>query len=236
MEYVLSLLLILALCSVLFFAGLRAAGKAQASDGIERPKVNITSQLVPAKEPPSLAPSTPSMSRQEIRRRLGELAKSPPPKDLKMGAMCYEMSAPPDRINYICPKCSSKTLYASVKPDRVGSPNYVDSDIPECRRMAKTIKGLTVELDESEFCKKCSPEVTTPALKLIVKYPGKDGAIVTRGVSSQDLTLLREFLAGKDRHAGDTGVETPLKNYLQRLEQLLGIPAGDINTPSGGDK
>lgn len=61
------------------------------------------------------------MQRDEMRKRLEELAKSAPPKDLSSGAMCYEMATPPERAEYVCPACGDKTLYATGRqPDTKG--------------------------------------------------------------------------------------------------------------------
>jgi hypothetical protein len=234
MEYGLTVLMILILCAALLFTGLRGSSKAQAGEGKAQQKK--VGQIAPEGNSPALVIAQTAISKEEIAQRLRELAQSPPPKELKMGAMCYEMTAPPERINYICPRCGNKTLYAKVNPDRSGNVIFIESDIPECRRAVKAIKALSLELDESEFCRYCSPRVSAPALKLIVKYPGKSASIVTRGVNSEDLRILSEFLAGRDRHAGETGRETPLKDYLTRLEEMLGIAPGDLGIPSGGKK
>lgn len=52
-----------------------------------------------------------NMTRDEIRKRLEELAASAPPKDLSLGAMCYSMAEPPETAAYICPRCGERTLY-----------------------------------------------------------------------------------------------------------------------------
>jgi hypothetical protein len=50
--------------------------------------------------------------REELRRRLEELARSEPPLDLSSGAMCYSVAAPSEVVEYLCPVCGQKTLYA----------------------------------------------------------------------------------------------------------------------------
>lgn len=50
--------------------------------------------------------------REDLRRRLEDLARSEPPTDLSHGAMCYEMTGPPEVAEYLCPVCGQKTMYA----------------------------------------------------------------------------------------------------------------------------
>jgi hypothetical protein len=89
--------------------------------------------------------------------------------------------------------------------------------------MVKEIKGLAVTIDESEFCRKCSPAVMSPVVILITRYPDHKDEYRAKGVNSEDLVLIREFLEGSDRHKGAQDIETPLKNHLPRLRELLGI-------------
>jgi hypothetical protein len=49
---------------------------------------------------------------RDLIAKLDELAEQPGPKDLKRGAMCYSIAPPPNREEYICPKCGERTLYA----------------------------------------------------------------------------------------------------------------------------
>jgi len=163
--------------------------------------------------------------REEIALRLKKLAESPPPSELKMGAMCYDIAEPPDRIDYICAACGEKTLYSFESDERIADMFMLQYELNECRRLARSLAGLGVELDETEFCMRCRPEVTEPVLVLKVRYPEGGDTVETRGVSKSDLELLKAFIKGSDRIAGDTGAETPLRNHLKRLRELLGIIA-----------
>ena len=168
-----------------------------------------------------------SVKRSDVRKRLLKLSEGRPPHDLSMGAMCYEMAAPPDRMEYICPKCGEKTLYASGKEDDSArlyrGMGFLHWDLPACRRIVEQIKGIQVQLDESQFCARCSPDVETPVLVLVVRYEVEKEPHRVEGVKLEDLQLLSEFLSGSTKHEGDFGIETPLKDHLERLEQLLGV-------------
>ena len=73
----------------------------------------------PPVQPPAVAGQEKSgapklASRAELEKRLGELAKSEPPKDLAPGAECYKTAGPPRREDYTCPTCGERTLYAAM--------------------------------------------------------------------------------------------------------------------------
>lgn len=163
--------------------------------------------------------------REEIALRLKKLAESPPPSELSMGAMCYDIAGPPDRVDYVCPVCGEKTLYSLDSDERIADMFMLQYELNECRRLARSLAGLDAELDEKEFCRRCRPEVTEPVLVLKVRYPEKGDTVETRGVDKSDLELLKAFIRGSDRIAGDTGAETPLQDHLKRLRELLGITA-----------
>jgi hypothetical protein len=205
MPYV--LIAVLVLLTALVFAGCR---KPSAPDN-PSPTSGISSTAAPLG----------SGSRAEIEARLKVLARGPAPTELSMGAMCYEMAAPPLRAEYVCPHCGEKTLYA-YGDEQYPAVSAVDSDLPGCRRLLPDVKGLTVTLDESAFCHTCSPEITDPRLVLVVTYP--DGTSQrTEGVTPEDVQLLVEFTSGRDKHSGAQDGELPLKDYLPRLEKLLGV-------------
>lgn len=188
----------------------------------------------------TMAAEKPEVEREALSKKLEELSNQLAPPDLKPGAMCYDQAAPPERAEYVCPKCKEKTLYAlaqdggtippedSVELSRIAADlNY---QLSSCRRLVKEIKGLNVELDESQFCRKCHPEVKNPQLGLIVRYSGQKTPHRVWGVTSGDLRLLVEFMAGKTKHVGERDSETPLKNHLKRLEELLGVKPGEVPT------
>jgi hypothetical protein len=177
------------------------------------------------KEKSAVIALSQSMKISEIKERLTELAKNPPPEKLSMGAMCYDMAFALPKNEYICPECGEKTLYTAEEGPRTsGSAVPVRRDIPECRRIIKQIKGLHIELDEKEFCAKCSPDLKDePKLCLIVRYQDKEKPHRAERITSEDLVLVQELVSGKDKHKGEQGAETPLKDYLERLQKLLGI-------------
>ena len=185
-------------------------------------------------------------TKKELIKGLRHLSEEPAPEDLSSGAMCYS-PAPPHTAeyhDYICPTCGERTRYVfsifSDSPPPVkgsdsqtensdemriaGFGNITVSDIQTSRRLIKKLKSLPVELDESEYCRRCctdeSPE--GPRLKLIVKWTDEKGHVY-HDVSLQDLRILTEFIRGENKLEMDSGVEEPLKDYIPLIEKLLGI-------------
>ena len=192
---------------------------------------------VPGREPVGVARSSGKrIPRAEIAERLRRLAKSTTPDIRQIVAMCYDMAAPPMRAEYVCPVCGAKTIYAAAESEDVfeyfpgnESINKVRWTIESCRRNVPLIKGLAVELDETQFCKNCSPDIETPKLGLVITY--EDGSVhKVWGIESKDVELIKAFMAG-EKTVGAPLDEKPLKDYTNRLEELLGVKI-DIPSPS----
>ncbi len=169
---------------------------------------------------------TKQTDRDALRAQLQKLANSEPPKTLAPGAMCYEMAMPPDRAEYTCLICSNKTLYASSPEERSLVPRFLTWDLPACRRLAGQIKNIPVTLDEKSFCKHCTPQAEKRELCLVIDY-GNGIRHTVQGVTKDDLQLLVEFSEGSAVHNAGPGGERPLKEYLGRLEELLGVKLND---------
>jgi hypothetical protein len=88
--------------------------------------------------------------------------------------MCYEVRPAKNRLDYLCPKCGERTLYEYNESAENGLletsvAKMVRSEIATCRRELEPLRralGDAVSLDESQFCRKCSPDITTPRLVL----------------------------------------------------------------------
>jgi hypothetical protein len=196
------LLGIVAAAIVLFSLGM--AGRASAA---EKPPVAMT-QLA-TRTPAQVAPDA-------LRERLEKLAESAAPKKLSPGAMCYDMAMPPDRFDYVCPACKTKTVHARGKEEAP-----IQWELDACRRALKTIKDLDIKLTETGFCAKCDPDAKKPVLGIRIRYAG-DKTHTVAPVTSVDLQLIAEFMAGKDKHDGGQAGEKPLRDYAKRLAELLG--------------
>lgn len=159
-----------------------------------------------------------TLTRKQIIERLEVLAKKPVPETLSQGAMCYKTAATPSRIEYVCPVCGEKTLYN----DDTGF--WLNREISECRSLATSIKGINLQLDESRYCKKCSPDTKEePYLCIKTSFEGEDKAHEVCGICADDLQYIYNFLAGKATFSDDYDFETPLKDKMERIAYLLGI-------------
>jgi hypothetical protein len=177
---------------------------------------NSTSEAAPpAASKAAIETRALSPSQVEYRQRLQELAASEPPKKLSPGAMCYEPAMIPDRLDYTCPACNTKTVLANPKPA------HTAWELDACRRALKTIKGLDIKLTETGFCAKCDPDAKQPILGIRIRYAGNKTHTVAP-ITASDLQLIAEFIAGKDKHDTGPGGERPLRDYTKRLAELLG--------------
>ncbi|MBN2681045.1 MAG: hypothetical protein JXR58_00930 [Bacteroidales bacterium] len=159
-------------------------------------------------------------SKTEIKKMLTKLAETPAPTDLSFGAMCYDMAMPPPTVEYVCPVCGEKTLY---NEDQFFVVNNIQNNLDGLRHLSGKIEQINLKIDESQFCKTCSPNVETPAFCLLTNIPGTKDTTKICNVSDEDLVILLEFLNGKLKHTDFYERETPLKERIERLEQLLGV-------------
>jgi hypothetical protein len=159
------------------------------------------------------------LSRQDVEEMLTELAKKPIDKKLAVGAMCYSVAAPhfQDIYTYICPNCNEKTLYTNIFA------GIVKQEIPLCKRLLKDFDKNFIFLDESQFCKICNPEIENPSLLLKIKFNKEKEIFIFNNINSFDLKLLIEFFSGNNILKEMTGTEYPLKNYIPRIKEILGI-------------
>ncbi|MDQ7823540.1 MAG: hypothetical protein RDV48_12145 [Candidatus Eremiobacteraeota bacterium] len=220
MAYLLSFAVILVLFLMLLFSAVKATG------GIQAREVPCRASLAfeaPSRAEPSQGTAESALTRKELEERLTRLKDSPPPQKCQMGAMCYAPRLEPKSVQYTCPACGAKTVYAAgtLPGFTVNQAEWLVKNAGLMRRSVKDITELSVTLDESQLCRKCSPKVSEPHLYLVVKYKG--GSARTKDATNGDVRLIQEFLEGKDRHKGFQDEETSLKDHLQRLRILLGI-------------
>jgi len=207
---------------------LQAGCKRQPPPGRPAPVVQTAPVREERPQPPVAKDSSGRLSRDEVRRALERLAESPPPSKLSIGADCYARIGPPATACYVCAKCGDRTLYARRPTGAEGPPEARGAglgllhELPEYRRQAKEVRNLDLELDESEFCGKCRPEVSDPQMVLVVRYPGTADPHRCRGVNQEDLRLIRAFLAGRLEYVNLFGEGSPLKERMPRLRELLG--------------
>ena len=200
---------------VVALAGLLAIGVAcsRRSPSSETDAANPQSSSITVKK-------IKSMSRADLEQMLARIEKRVAPEP-RQGAMCYEETIPPERVDYVCTVCGEKTLYAKQWETAV----FLERELGDCRRQVGALKrtiSMDLRLDERNFCRKCVPEANTNGLALVVRY--EDGNTHTcSGVRMEDLLLIRGFLSGKDAYATWNEGEEPIKSRIPRLRELLGL-------------
>jgi len=155
--------------------------------------------------------------RDYIKEKLELLANSTAPEKLNPGAMCYSPMLERDSIEYICPKCGEKTLYTE------STGWFLRRDLPACRSLADSIPAINLQLDESEYCKKCNPKIENPQLCITYKLADDQKETHICGISKYDLSIMKEFMQGKTIHITDNDGEAAMKDFLPRLQELFGI-------------
>ena len=197
-----------------------------------------TARAAESTKPPPAAPAITAaavkgLDKVELQRMLGRIDRAPEP-ELKMGAMCYDMAGPPATVDYVCPTCHAKTVYAlGAKGANMDLVWLVAYDLTAARRIAAQIRTRApgVVLDESPLCRQCTPAAGHPALRLRLTFVDGTSRVVEK-VSTGDLRLLQGFFDGKLVAPGAQDDESPLKKDLPRLRELLGFASPVTNAPS----
>lgn len=163
-------------------------------------------------------------SNPEIEQMLREIETRPAPEP-KMGAMCYDMAMPSPVTDYVCPICGEKTLYP-VAENKWSTPLNNLEELRELQAKAQKAaskREASVTLDETQFCRKCMPGFTNVPQAVLVVSTSEGCEQRTERFSAYDLMMLRDFFSGKAKVIGYTEDQQPLKEYLPRLRELLGL-------------
>lgn len=193
---------------IMAFFGMKAAGSVPGSGagGGEGQPASSTSEV-----------SAESKARREaLAEKLKKLAETPPPKDLKPGAMCYDTCMRTETAVFKCDSCQSTGEISAETADEIAA----------AKRTAAAIKarGVAIKLDASGYCKKCGPASVTPG-RLSAVVEKTDGEKILNCVKLFDLEVVLAFLDGKDRIGIGQGREAALRDYVPSIEKILGINA-----------
>ena len=236
---------------VVLITGLLVLGAVKAR--AEQPTSRRTANWFFGKERSVAQPSGQTASRAELARQLQDLAASTPPDQgsLKMGAMCYDMALPFGTADMVCTHCSKKTIVekgstTSVIEDcqrllqatRKARPGFdVQLDTRVCcafcnpsliETTGEDGQGITAPPLGSgsrnpQWYK--VDDTATDGLYLIITFPEDESRQRRVRVDKETLEALLAFVQGKDRVLGDQDQERPLKDHLECLRAVLGIPA-----------
>lgn len=156
------------------------------------------------------------LQQNEWESQLQKVAETPAPKNLEFGAMCYEIAFYEQNV-YNCPVCLQKTIYDKSDQQLMSTltllPEYLDkaSDIYNLR--------IPIKLVTTGLCSHCSPDGPR---ELQWEVMNGEQQVMTP-FEPFDLYILKAFAEKKLVVKDMTDEETPLKNYLPRLRQLLGL-------------
>jgi hypothetical protein len=169
----------------------------------------------------------PLYSKEQIEEKLKHLAETTPPTDLSFGAMCYSIAiSSTDKFTYICPICGERTIYKKSKLDNEDWWNVkwiLESGLSSCRREVEKISGINIQLDESQFCGHCSPNIKKPELCLLVNIGGESDTSKVCNINYLDIRKIQEFLNGELIHKTGNDGEVPLVNDIEWFKQLFGF-------------
>jgi len=163
-------------------------------------------------------------SRGEIAEMLRQVEVREAPV-AKFGAMCYEMAAPPEYAQYICPVDGEKSAYKWQ--DDYQTYSFV-TEVLEMRRFLSRVNAVTdlasFILDESRMCHICAPHLKNEerGITLLVLYPdGRQHRY--EKVRLEDMRILLAFFEEKLSYPSERDSEVPLKGKMDQIKKLLGL-------------
>ena len=164
-------------------------------------------------------------SKKQIDDKLKRLAETPPPSKLSYGAECYEKVYREYSVyEYVCPNCGEKTVYKDSKNHKNRAIiEILDNNLGACRNEIEKVKGINIKLDEKEFCEHCSPNTKNPKMYLLVNIAGQNDTAHISDFSYLDIRMIHEFLEDELIHQDDQDFESPLKDNIERIKELLGM-------------
>jgi len=136
--------------------------------------------------------------------------------------MCYIGGASPNRTEYVCPVCGTKTLYTKEDEKKFFSKDPMVVNIGTYRWQCNMLRelGWDVNLDESLLRSVCCKPEERKRLFLEITLDGK----TTRSeLRNGDLTMLLAFAENKLAWMSNDQLELPLQPELLRLCELLGV-------------
>lgn len=138
--------------------------------------------------------------------------------EVELLAGCYSpFEVTPQQTEYVCPICGERTTRVSPGYIERRRGQVVSPDIDECRRLfARIPVSAGMKLDESEYCRKCSPRVKHPEPALLVQ-DGRGHTRRVRHVTTDELSKLGDYFAATPDE------QARMRKESRRLRRLLGL-------------
>lgn len=159
----------------------------------------------------------PLQTAQQIKARLDQLEKAER-YEVVQSAMCYDVAMPPDRVDYLCPKCGARTVFTDYHKGYILELSAGRREVkPLNARLAAVGAQIRISLDETTLCSRCS-KGKTGYYAVLVTTDRKGNAHRADLEQPEAIYQLLCLFQGK-RYAG----LTPLSEVAPKLRQLLGM-------------
>ncbi len=157
--------------------------------------------------------------REGLRLLLERVEREDAP-ELIRGAMCYRTAALPNRCEYLCPSCGTRTWYSG---DEAG---FLAREAEAMRRAMADLEDtpyFRAFLDESAFCSSCASGDTAQVPRFILTLVYAEGDTVRTPVGLYDLQILEGLVRGELSFTDSYDARIPLKDMTDRLRTMLDI-------------
>ena len=183
--------------------------------------VTLTASALLAAQHSGFAADIAATSKADLKTQLAvqqQGADAQGESEAELYTMCYLMpfEVTEQQWEYVCPVCGERTTYVHEGYTGNSKERKVAHDIAECRRLFASIPARAgMKLDESAYCRKCSPRVKHPEPALLV--PTANGRIRrVRHVTSDELRQLGDYFAATPAE------QEKMRQDSRRLRKLLG--------------
>ena len=183
--------------------------------------VTLTASALLAAQPSGFAADIAATSKADLKTQLAAQQQGTDAQgenEAELFTTCYmpyfEVTEQP--VDYVCPTCGERTSRANGGYTERRKGWTASPDIDECRRIFTRIPATAgLKLDESEYCRKCSPRVKHPEPALLV--PTAHGQLRrVRHVTSDELRQLGDYFTATPTE------QEKMRKGSRRLRKLLG--------------
>lgn len=211
-------------CAVVVLSAVAGFAKGKTETDAELKSINPLDALSSSAIAKVIPQQLLTLSPAQINILLARLEAEEAP-EVTMGAMCYDSIGPPEVAEYVCPVCQEKTFY------NFSQSSFIEWELAGCRRMAESINEHTefeVSLDERLFCDFCLPSTENENQSLVLRVLRDDEVEILNKVSITDLRMLDSFLQGNLYYMDEYEAQYPIKEFSDRMRELLGVEAEQI--------
>jgi len=163
------------------------------------------------------------LDKDELEKRLVELAETPFTGELSYGAMCYLMTGPDDD-EYKCVICNKLTFHMRFS-DTYEIIKSIREIVDEMREA-----GYDVWLDEREYCDYCSVSKELKkdvwlkeGLVFNIRFSAEQQYHQVQTIRISDFLCLHAFLLGKDYFEGERNQSYSIHDNIDLIHKMTGL-------------